>query len=185
LVEAWEKLQTPKDKIPLSIDFLELNPIIVVWNDSIGLRLKNMGEIEDNKAKENLNGVGRLWNRYRDSVQKISMILAIARNQTRPEISASDLNIAEGMVTRSIEYMSELCLDSVADSEHQKNCQKVLSFIKKEKEVTQTKLCNNVRALKSKEIADVLDSLELQGKIEVAFDADPTKKKRSKIIRYL
>lgn len=182
LLRQWESLAPPKDALP-NIDLIVPTAIIVVWGNDVGLRLKNMGDIEDKRARENAFGVGRLWNRYRDSVQKISMIFAIARNQARPEITSADLDIAEGIVTRSVEYMTELCLDSIADSEFQRHCQKVIAILKVEKEITQSALCNSCRFLKSKDLKEILDSLVEQERIEILTDTDTTKKRRAKIIR--
>lgn len=185
LVAQWESLQPPKDALPSDMDMIVPTPIVVVWSKEIGMRLKNAILIEDNNARENVNGLGRLWNRYRDSVQKVAMIFAICRNQTRPEIISSDLDIAEGIVQRSIEYISELCMTSVSDSDHEAHCQKVMAIIKKEKIMIYGDLYARLRYLKAKELKEVLDSLVEQNKIEIGIEADTGKKKRAKVIRII
>lgn len=183
LVMQWDELQPPKDALPADMDLIVPTPTIVTWTKEVGLRLKNAILIEDNNAKENVNGLGRLWNRYRDSVQKVAMIFAICRNQQRPEILSGDLDIAEGIVQRSIEYISELCLNSVSDSEHEKNCQKVMTIIKREKMIYYSELYAQIRYLKAKELKEVLDSLEEQNKIEIGVDNSVESKKKPKVIR--
>lgn len=183
LMNAWESLKPSGDLNALNISTVTPTPTVVVWNKEIGLRLKNMGDIEDEKMRENSHGVGALWNRYRENVLKVAMIFAIARNQHRPEIVSSDMDVAEGIVLTSIDYMTKLCIENISDSEHQKNCQRVLAVVKREKEITQSGLWNFIRYLNPKELKEVLESLEGQGIIEVAYETDTTKKKRAKIIR--
>lgn len=183
LITQWEALQPPKDVLPADLEMVVPTPVVVVWSKEIGMRLKNAISIEDNNAKENVNGLGRLWNRYRDSIQKIAMIFAITRNQIRPEIISSDLDIAEGIVQRSIEYISELCLTSVADSDHERDCQKVMAILKREKMIAYSALYARIRYLKAKELKEVLDSLVEQGKIEIGIDKAKTKP--VKIIRVI
>lgn len=184
LLTAWEELKPTGEMAALNISTVNPNPTVVLWSKDIAIRMKNMGDIEDQKMRENENNAGALWNRYRENVIKIAMIFAITRNQNRPEIISADIDIAEGIVRRSVEYSIELCRDSVADSEFQRNCQKVLAYLRRNGLVTQTQLTNNMRALKPKEVKEVLESLEEQDVIEIGFDKNnPLQKKKTKIIR--
>ncbi len=130
LVAAWEILKPTGTLGSLNSSEITPTPSVVVWTREIALRLKNMGNIEDEKMRENVGGVGALWNRFRENTLKIAMIFAISRNQSRPEIVSRDLDIAEGIIVRSINYMKELCLEHVSDTDHQKECQIIFKALK-------------------------------------------------------
>lgn len=186
LVAKWEALRNAADMTAANSALITPVATVVVWNEDIGLRLRNMGEIEDQHMRDNIGGIGALWNRYRENVLKIAMIVAIARNQMRPEITGHDLDIAEGIVQKSVAYVTRLCSDSVADSEFQRWCQKILRYVMKEGQASQSKIYTANRFLKMKELKEVIEALEEQGHVEIYMDmSTPTAKKKAKIIRYV
>lgn len=183
LVAAWEMLK-PQGLAAQNTFQFNPDPTIVIWQKDIGARLKEMGLFEDDKMRANEDDVGALWNRYRENTLKIAMILAIARNQTRPEIVAGDLDIAENIVYQSTNYMTELCIEHMSDSEHQQNCQRIFKLVKRHGEISQTLLWKqDLGKMKAKDLEDVLKSLELQGKIEMTFTINGTTKRRTRVIK--
>lgn len=161
IIDAWTALapsfgaNNPADETP---------PITVQW-DWQEDRLWAMQKFQDNKVETTPN-TGSLWVRYVENVIKIAMIMCISRNQIKPYIETSDLDTAEGIVKRSIEFMETMSKDNMADSEHERVCNAVLEVIRKYgAKMPKRELSNRTRNLDMRQRDEALKSLDDRGAV--------------------
>lgn len=140
-------------------------PITVKW-DWAEDRIWDIQLFQDDKVK--LPVVGPLWARYAENVIKIAMIMAIAKSPQRPEIEVEQLDVAETLVRKSVEFMTSMANTQMAGSDHERDCNRVLELIKKFGEkMPKREISNRTRDLEIKKRDEVLRSLEERGAILV------------------
>lgn len=120
IVDAWAALvppfgaNNPTDETPPT-------EVTWQWQDD---RIKQLHRFQDLKVREPVTGA--LWVRYVENVIKIAMIEAISRNQTRPNIESEDFDRAEALVKTSVEFMVMLADTQMFNSQHERDCNRVL-----------------------------------------------------------
>ena len=129
-------------------------------------RIWELGLEQDRKV-ENDSLTGPLWVRYRENTIKFAMIMAIARDLKAPVICHEDLNIAERIVKKSILFMEDMVDRYMADSEHERGCNKLLEVVKRGGRMKKRDLTNKTRHLTQKQRDDILQSLQERGAIIV------------------
>jgi hypothetical protein len=163
LVNAWKAF---KGGAPNS-GLIQPDAIVVEW-PGLQDRIDDMGDFEDAKMEENRNNAGALWGRYRENVIKIAMILAITENQIAPRIKAEHLDFAEALVMKSVEFMIDMVEEHLADSQHEKDCNDILSAIRRSGgSVDKSRLCRLTRRMDSKQREGAIISLVDRGSIEI------------------
>ena len=94
------------------------------------LRIKAMLKRQRDNLIAHQETTGALWVRYVENCMKIAMIFAITRNRIAPTLTESDLDIAEGIVTTSVRYASELAMNHMFENEYDRSRQEILGVIK-------------------------------------------------------
>lgn len=145
------------------------NPQIVSWGGQLS-RVHDMGDFEDARMMAD-KAHGALWNRYRENCIKIAMILAVCRNPLLPVIDGGDLDHAEIIVQRSINFMVSIADDHIADNPFEKQCNLVLGIIRDagEEGATRSDIMRKAR-MKAKDLTDVLASMSEAGRIYASGD---------------
>lgn len=162
LTAQWRSLI---DHPPLNHSTFTPEVITVSWT-GLEDRVWDMGLYEDAQIAENVT-TGALWSRYRENVIKIAMILSICRNTTVPIITNNDFDIAEAIVSQAILYATDLAENHMADSEHERDCQDIISAIRKHTECTRTLLYRSTQRMNTKQRDDALKSLLEQERISI------------------
>lgn len=135
------------------------NPTVVAWGDGVGERVWNMGLHQDAKVASN-PVTGALWARYAENSIKIAMIIAICRDQINPVIIDQDFDIAELIIKKSVFFMEELATRHMADSEHEKDCNRLVNEIAAAgRSISKTTLCDRTKDMNKKRRDDALESL--------------------------
>lgn len=163
LVNAWKSFK------PNTINngMVELETALVEW-PLLQDRIDDMGDFEDEQIARNLNQAGALWGRYRENAIKVAMIIAIARNPLKAQITAADLDFAEALVRQSVDFMVSMVAEHLADSQHEKDCKEIVQMIKrKEGRVSRTELCRMTQRMDSKQREAAILSLLNQEKISI------------------
>jgi hypothetical protein len=160
IVDAWRSLK-PGGPSAADTD----TPLEVTW-DWQDERIYQIQLFQDRKIQAPVTGP--LWARYAENVIKLAMIMAIARKPAKPNIEGTDLDKAEDLVKRSVVYMTELANTEMYDSDHQRDCNRVLDVIKKFGErMPKMELSNRTREMKSQGRDGVLLALEERGAIKI------------------
>lgn len=109
--------------------------------------------------------IGALWARYAENIIKVSMIMAIARSQVRPVIEAEDVDCAEELVKKSVELMVTIANEQMFESEHEKQCAKMLAILRKMGgiKVSKTDVGQAMRSVDTRGRNAILESLEDRG----------------------
>jgi hypothetical protein len=102
---------------------------------------------------------GALWARYAENIIKVAMIMAIARSQLRPVMEVEDVDTAEALVRKSVEFMVTMATEQMFESEHDKQCSKMLNKVKK------MDLGEAMRGLDTRARDGLLESLQDRGLI--------------------
>jgi len=131
-------------------------------------RLRKMWKLQDSKIQ--INSIGALWSRYVENTIKIAMIIAIARNNIKPHIETEDLDAAEWLVKKSVEFMTDLATNHMYDSVFERDCNRVLDAIKRlgGKDVKKERVGDLIRDLDSASRNRVLETLEERGSISIS-----------------
>ncbi len=124
-------------------------------------RIRQMRERQREKLIRYRETTGALWVRYAENCLKIAMIFAITRNKIAPTLTDSDLDIAEGIVTTSVNYASELANHHMFENSYDKDRQEVLEMIRARKQVgiARSELVKQARHVKPKDLDQILFSL--------------------------
>ena len=162
LISQWRELI---EHPPLNHSTFVPETIAVSWN-GLEDRIWDMGLYEDKMISDNPN-TGALWSRYRENVIKIAMILAITRNITVPIINDNDFDISEAIVSQAILYATDLAINHMADSDHEKDCQDVVAAIRKYPSCTRTQLYRATQRMDGKQRDNAIKSLLDQERISI------------------
>lgn len=147
----------------------EPEPIAVTWQ-SLDDRINELFLFQDEKMKSEPT-TGALWARYAENVIKIAMICAITRDHLNPTIENVDIENGESLVSKSVNYMSELAMTQMYDSEHERICNRLLDVIKKfGSKMPKREISNRTRELDNRTRDTALQSLEERGGIIIETD---------------
>ncbi len=159
IVEKWKFL------VPLFGVSEDSEPVTVTW-EWLDERIWDIQKFQDAKTKEKTTGP--LWSRYAENIIKVAMIMAISRNQHKPNIENEDLDAAEMLVKKSVEYMVYLANNQMYGSVHEKECNRILDIVKKfGKKMPKKELSNRTRDIDLKTRDSALTSLDERGAILV------------------
>jgi hypothetical protein len=171
LIDAWARLAlSGGDGLGAANSCLAVGPSRrVEWGIGVEDRIYDMRVEQLDRLKGDAPG-GALWARFAENAIKIAMILAVARDTEEPVIGLSDLAHAEGIVRRSIDYMTELAVEHMAENEHEANSHEMLRFIRSHSRegVSRSALLRRFRKLRRKDMDELLSALLEQGVVEVA-----------------
>lgn len=167
IIEAWAALappfgaNNPHDETP---------PIEVTWQ-WLDDRIIAMQKWQDQKNQEPITGA--LWVRYAENVIKIAMIEAIGRNQNKPNITEEDLDRAEQIVKRSVEFMVHLADTQMFNSQHERDCNRLLEIARRlgGVQVPKREISNRTRDMDQRTRDNALISLEERGAISIEKDS--------------
>lgn len=166
LIDAWEVLtplfggQNPE---------IEMDTKTVTWQ-FLDDRIFKMSCYQDSKTDADAI-TSALWARYVENVIKVAMIIAIARDMERPNIEGCDLDVAELIVGRSVEFMCSLATDHMSDSPHEKDCNRVIQILKRHgKKMSKEILTDKTRDMDKRQRDNALMSLEERGAISIEKD---------------
>lgn len=177
LISQWAALI---DSPILNHSTFQPEVVTVPW-PGLDDRLWDMGLYEDSQIAQH-EQTGALWGRYRENTIKVSMILAIARNPVVPIIEATDLDIAEAIVSQAIQYAMTIADDHMADSQHEKDCQDIMEAIKRAGgSIKRSALYNATRRMDMKQRNMALDSLMEQERICITETDTTGTHKRAKV----
>lgn len=147
-------------------------PIVVRW-ETVMERLRLLGHREDElaEAHEPVDAAG-VWTRYREQIIKIAMVFAIARNPIVPIIEHDDLDIAEALVDWSCRYVTKMALEHVADSQVERETNKVLQLLREANGewITRTELTRRLNMKKRDRDELLTDLVEVQQVVEVSAE---------------
>lgn len=176
LIEAWARLAlSGSDGLGAANSCMVTGPTRrVEWGIGVEDRVYDM-RVEQLERLKRDGASGALWARFAENTIKVAMILAVARDTAEPVINLNDLGIAEGLVRRSIDYMTELATEHMAENEHEANGHEMMRFIRAQgaSGVSRSSLLRRFRRLKRKDIDELICSLQEQGLLE-SIDAVPT-----------
>lgn len=162
LVEAWA---AHKGKGIAAMNTQEATPEpITVSMQGLEDRFFDMQVASDERIY-NGGEFGALWGRYAENCVKIAMIFAIARDALVPRMTHQDLDIAEAIVSQSVQYMLAFAQNNLADSEHERALNKVLDVVRAAGTIKQSDLVRATRFLKPSERKEVLETLEGMGAV--------------------
>ncbi len=184
IVDGWTRFKPMQEpgKLPEN-SMVKPSPIIVGY-ENIKEHFHAMQNHEDDKMRE-AKKTSPLWNRYAENALKVGMILAIARNPQRPDISPDEIEIAEAIVRQSIDFIVEFAGDYIAESEHEENCQDILRTIKRAGGImSASEIAREVRKLDSRSRTGALAALEEQGTLVRCIDESETTPEGRKKIFY-
>lgn len=182
LLNSWKSLKPTQ---ALNSGLIDPTLITVDW-PGLQDRIDDMADFEDNQIELNQFRAGALWGRYRENVIKVAMIFAIARNQIKPEISATDLDIAENIIKSSVHFMLAMVDEHLTESQHEKDCNDILQIIKTNHEaISKTALCRFTKRMDSRTRESAIASLIERGDIipEIGVSPQPGRKPISYRIR--
>lgn len=130
-----------------------------------------MQKWQDQKNQEPITGA--LWVRYAENVIKIAMIEAIGRNQNKPNITEEDLDRAEQIVKRSVEFMVHLADTQMFNSQHERDCNRLLEIARRlgGVQVPKREISNRTRDMDQRTRDNALISLEERGAISIEKDS--------------
>lgn len=183
LVERWAALDKPKPEATGG-NLKGLTPstgmpdtILVDWDSDVLDRLGDMGDEEDDRSRENEDGTGPLWQRFRENSIKIAMMSAICRNPWAPEIEMTDLAFGEGIVRHALLYTVDFLRDNLAETREERATVAVLRAIKMRGKAgaTKTEVCRATRHLGRKARDEALMELEREQKMIELREADTGK----------
>lgn len=162
LVQSWSSLKPEQPNHSI------ITPDIttVSWS-ALEDRIWEMGLFEDAQIEAHERH-GLLWGRYKENVIKFAMIFAIARNHIVPVMTDDDLDMAEAIVRQSIEYVMSIAEESIADSQHEKDCNDILNSLRRKgPRLSQSQLCSMTRRMDPKQRESAIDSLLDRGIISI------------------
>lgn len=173
LVERWAALDKPKPEATGG-NLKGLTPstgmpdaITVPWGPGVEDRLDELGEEEDDRARENDFGTGALWMRMRENAIKLALISAICRNPWSPEIEMADLAFGEGIVRHALQYTVAFLRDNLAETREERATVVVQKVIREggADGVARTDICRKTRQLGRKARDEALIELEREQKV--------------------
>lgn len=164
LVERWAALKNTSNNLDvLNLPNVEPKQIVVSW-ESCKKRIMEDLLLFQTRRKEQLKNskIKDLWGRYRENVIKIAMILAASKNHITPAITDSEIDIADAIVSSSIEYVSKLATENFFHNNYEKEKNGVRDYIKRTggaSGVSMTEITRANRKIKSRDLDEIIKSL--------------------------
>jgi hypothetical protein len=163
LIDAWARF-SPVNSGGLggiaNLTGLPPEPTIVDWDDECMAIQKDCYRRQQDMINSGAAN-SSLWGRYRESIIKIAMIFAIARNKGYPEFQKLDFDIATNIVDTCLGYMSNLASNNMAETEHETAYIEILNYITMFNGigVSKTALFRRFRKHKRRDMDDLISAM--------------------------
>lgn len=154
-------------------DFVEQEKTVVLLG-TMEEAVNELFRYQDKMIKEYREaGLGALWVRYRENILKVAMIIAIARDQKKPVLIASDIEFGKSLVGSSIRFMMRFATDNMYDGDFQKKCSEFMDSIGAGVK-DRTAMIRKMR-IKTKELDEIERALKEMNKIDFNEKERPRK----------
>lgn len=142
-----------------------------VYTDSQAFDIIEALDLEFSRRQDSGDACADLWARVCENANKLALLHAISRNPAEPRIQAVDAHYGAYLARYSCELMTWAANRFMAESQHDRNRQKVIDAIKAGGgALTRSEVLRKCRALRAREVEEIVSELQSSGELVIAAD---------------
>lgn len=158
LIAKWQAF-APSSIGEMNKNIMLASPIVVQWGECKPLA-EALSDKEDALTTRD-DGMGSLFERYRELTLKVAAIFAICDNPQTPVYSKKYMELSEKIVSCSLHYLLDLAANEMYENLYEKSRREVMMQIREygREGVNKRDLMRRNSAIKAKEFDDIIKAL--------------------------